>query len=117
MDRQYVGALGEKLAQIYFDKKGYHFLKQNCRYRFGEIDIIARDGGVTVFCEVKTRRTNFYGSGEESITYKKLQRMKKSALTYISENTIKTPWRLDVIIIQLDQNNKALSLRHYKNIS
>lgn len=54
------GAVYEKKAGAYLEKRGYKILEYNYRCRQGEVDIIARDAGYLVFCEVK------YRSGPES---------------------------------------------------
>jgi putative endonuclease len=49
------GELGEQVARSHLAARGYELLDANFRTRFGELDIVARDGGCLVFCEVKTR--------------------------------------------------------------
>ena len=54
--RRALGLRGEQLAAEHLLRLGYEVLARNVRTRYGEIDIIARDGAVLVFVEVKTRR-------------------------------------------------------------
>src|SRR4051794_8734501 len=49
------GQRGERLAREHLAARGYELLDANYRSRLGELDVIARDGGCLVFCEVKTR--------------------------------------------------------------
>ena len=49
------GELGERLARRHLAARGYEVLDANFRTRLGELDLVARDGGCLVFCEVKTR--------------------------------------------------------------
>ena len=56
--RRHTGDRGESLAAKVLKKSGYKIVEQNYRSTLGEIDIIARDGGVLVFVEVKARRTD-----------------------------------------------------------
>jgi len=50
-----LGAAGEEAACSFLRRRGYRIMDRNYRCPFGEIDVIARRGGLTVFCEVKTR--------------------------------------------------------------
>lgn len=54
--RRALGLRGEQLAAEHLRRLGYEVLARNVRTRYGEIDVIARDGTVLVFVEVKTRR-------------------------------------------------------------
>jgi putative endonuclease len=51
-----LGRLGEELAAAHLTRLGFSVLARNARTRHGEIDLIAFDGQVMVFVEVKTRR-------------------------------------------------------------
>ena len=55
MNNKRIGTLGEELAGIMLQEKGYKILAKNFRCRYGEIDIIASKNGVLAFVEVKTR--------------------------------------------------------------
>ena len=61
--RQALGQSGEDRAVSELERRGYAILARRYRTRYGEIDIIARDGGTTVFVEVKTRATGECGHG------------------------------------------------------
>ena len=50
-----VGSRSEQDAAAFLTREGLTVIEQNYRCRAGEIDIIARDGGTLVFCEVKYR--------------------------------------------------------------
>jgi putative endonuclease len=54
--RRELGRLGEELAAAHLGRLGFSVLARNTRSRQGEIDLIAFDGQVMVFAEVKTRR-------------------------------------------------------------
>ena len=81
-----VGAAGEGAAAKYLRKKRYRIIDRNFYIRGGELDIIAEKGGTTVFIEVKTRTSVEYGTPAESVTYHKVQRMKKAAEFYMMQN-------------------------------
>lgn len=84
MNNQKIGALGEALAEAMLLEKGYRILSRNFRCRYGEIDIIASKNGVLVFVEVKTRLFESCGSGAESVTAAKRQRIRRCALCYMA---------------------------------
>ncbi|MCS7214806.1 MAG: YraN family protein [Thermodesulfovibrio sp.] len=94
-----LGKEGEKLAIDYLLAKGYKILERNFRTVFGEIDIIARDKNYIVIIEVKRRLSERFGKAELSVNYKKQERIKKSALYYVSRLEKEYPVRFDVIAI------------------
>ena len=63
MERKELGDFGEALAGQILEQKGYVILDRNFRTRYGEVDLVAEDGEVLVFVEVKARRSLNYGSG------------------------------------------------------
>src|SRR4051812_4798978 len=72
--RQSLGKLGEDLACAELSRRGYAILARRYRTRFGEIDIIARDGATVVFIEVKTRDGDRFGAGAETVTGREQRR-------------------------------------------
>ncbi|MDR1590685.1 MAG: YraN family protein [Puniceicoccales bacterium] len=75
--KQETGNEGEKLAVNFLrKKKKYKIIKKNWRHKSGEIDIIAQDGAVTVFVEVRARRKDALVSGYFSITKKEKNALK-----------------------------------------
>ena len=108
MNRQEVGKLGEKLAQKFLKKRGYHIRETNFRYHEGEIDIIARQGDYLVFVEVRTKSNLDFGTPEESITRAKKEKLVASAFAYINTHQNLPPlWRIDVVAIEVDDKGKA----------
>lgn len=122
MNKKELGKFGESHAESYLNSLSYQILHTNYYSRFGEIDIIAIDYSITppqlAFIEVKTRSTTSFGLPLESITNRKKQRLRKTALNFLNSSTQKIPrrWRIDVIGIQLDSNYKFQNLTHIKNI-
>lgn len=77
MDFQSLGKKGEQYAKEYLIANGYTILATNQQFnlnkkKLGEIDIIAKLGQVTYIFEIKTRRSDKYGSANESLTTKKI---------------------------------------------
>jgi len=71
MNTRKKGAVYEEIAIEYLQRQGVVILEHNYRNRRGEIDIIGRDGGYTVFFEVKYRRDHDRGYPEEAVNYGK----------------------------------------------
>ena len=114
MNNKKFGNAGEDLACRYLERNGYTILERNKHYaKFCEIDIIAKLKNTTVFVEVKTRKTNNFGSPLEAITKSKYDNIKKGVQFYLSENKIKD-YRIDVIGITI---NPEIKIEHIKNIS
>jgi len=95
-----IGRDGEEIAAEYLRNNGYRIVEKNYKNRFGEIDIIAKDGNTVVFIEVKTRNTPSYGTPSSAVDSKKQQRMGKVAVTYlIKKRLTHHPVRFDVVSI------------------
>ncbi len=95
-----LGEKGEELAVGHLKKKGYLILKRNYRSPVGEIDIIAEDHGTVVFVEVKTRTPSSFGLPEQAVNAKKQEKIKKTALHYMSSVRKKElPARFDIVSI------------------
>ena len=81
--RRQVGDAGEDAVADWYRAAGFAVVARNWRVREGEIDVIARRGGVLVFCEVKTRRSDAYGTPAEAVTARKQARLRKLALQWL----------------------------------
>ena len=79
-----LGRAGERRAAKYLKKRGYKLLAKNYKTPFGEADIVAKDGDTVVFCEVKTRLSELFGTPAEAVEYHKRERYKKIARYYES---------------------------------
>lgn len=93
------GKQAETAACQYLKKQGLAILTTNYSCRIGEIDIIARDKNSLVFIEVRFRKNSSHGSGLESVTYRKQQKIRRTAQLYLLQEklTDKIPVRFDVI--------------------
>ena len=110
-----LGRYGEQLAAQYLEKRGYKVISRNYHTRYGELDIVCQKQGEIIFVEVKTRKTRLYGSPEESITYKKMQNMKKAALKYLHHYPAAFKGlRFDVVSIFIDDQGKE-NINHIEN--
>jgi putative endonuclease len=97
-----LGQMGETLACEALEWRGYAIVARRYRTRFGEIDIVARDGEVTVFIEVKTRDGEAFGHGAEAVTPDKQRRVAAMAVDYIARHRLhERPCRFDVVAIDV----------------
>lgn len=98
--RKKLGNAGERLAAEFLVKLGYKILERQYRTKFGEIDVVARDGDELVFVEVKTRRDRSYGDPEEAVHSLKLSHMAAAGEAYLRDKKNESkPHRYDVIAI------------------
>ena len=80
-----LGAAGEALVADWYRANGYEVLETNWRCRQGELDLIVRKGRVLVFCEVKTRTTDAFGTPAEAVTREKRDRIRRLAAAYLED--------------------------------
>jgi putative endonuclease len=100
--RQSLGRLGEDLACAELARRGYAILARRYRTRCGEIDIVARDGEVTVFVEVKARTGDEFGGGAEAVTGWKQRRVTQMAVDYLARHKLHDrPCRFDVVVVDV----------------
>ena len=116
MNNQALGQSGEEWACAYLLKKGYVILERNFCNKLGEIDLIAKDGQIICFIEVKTRISNKYGEPFLAVNWFKQRKMIKLALSYLKFrfHTVEIPARFDVISIYLAPSQEA-SIHHIEN--
>ena len=109
--KQQYGKKSESVAVAQLKKNGYQILERNYRTKMGEIDIIARDGDVIVFVEVKARQTTGYGNPKHAVTWTKQQKIARTALTYLkSTNQMDQKARFDVVAIQPAGNGPSVEI-------
>jgi len=113
--RKGLGRLGEELAARKLEAMGYHIHERNWRCPLGEVDIVAKDGDVLAFVEVKTRRGRQFGTPEEAITPAKQARLIELAAAYVQESDWPGDWRIDVAAVELTSGGKLLRLNIIKN--
>lgn len=102
MNKRKIGADYEQVAAKYLQEKGYFLLQKNYFTRYSEIDLIAKDREILVFCEIKYRRNDTFQSPLEAVDSRKQKRVCRAALIYLCENGYPedTACRFDVIAIQ-----------------
>jgi putative endonuclease len=103
-----VGAYGERVAARTLTDAGLSIIDRNWRCATGEIDIIALDGPTLVFCEVKTRRGDSYGTPLAAVDPGKVRRLRALAAVWLAGHPqMRGPIRFDVIGICLRASGPA----------
>jgi putative endonuclease len=110
---QRIGRWGEQRAAEYLTARGYLLESTNVRTPYGEIDLVARHGAVTVFVEVKTRTSKRMGLPEESVSPRKQEHMLAAAEHFAAEHGI-DHWRIDVIAVE-GRPGQTPVITHFEN--
>ena len=99
MDKYSTGISGEVEAKNYLLSKKYIILATNVNFpNIGELDIVAMDGKILVFVEVRTRSDDAYGTPFESITKFKIKKIVAASRRFLANNKIRCEgYRYDVI--------------------
>jgi putative endonuclease len=106
--RQTLGKHGEDLAAEELERRGYEILARRFRTRCGEIDIVANDGDVLVFVEVKARGGDECGTAAEAVTPRKQRKVVRMATAYLAAHEVfERPCRFDVVTVETDRVGKA----------
>ena len=111
MKKSELGRHGEDRALAFLTKHRFKILERNYRTRYGEIDLIARDGTTIVFVEVKLRNTDEFGSPLAAVDRYKQQRLRRMAASYLQARGLydRLPVRFDVLGIT------PTGIEHIKN--
>lgn len=101
--RQQLGARGEEAAVRYLVSRGYRIIERNWRCKLGEVDVLAMDGELLVVVEVRTKMSERFGTGAESVDARKQHKLRQLALTYMRMHNLSSETRLrfDVVSIRV----------------
>ena len=98
--RRALGAAGEARAAAWYRAHGYDVMHRNWRCARGELDLVVRRGRELAFVEVKTRRTDRFGTPAEAVTREKQRRLRSLAFRYLDETGHRAgALRFDVVSI------------------
>ncbi len=100
----------EERVAIYLTGLGWEVLERNFRCRGGEIDIVARDGRVIVFVEVKGGKNFDFGDPAERFNARKLGRILRCAYSFMEKRNIRSHFRVDLIIVRGEE------IEHIRNV-
>lgn len=110
-----LGFKGEQYAADYLNGLGYRLIERNFRTKFGEIDLVCKDGETWVFVEVKTKTGTLFGSPEEMFGRSKFHKVRRMAQIYFKGE--EKLCRIDVVAIVVDEAGKISALRHHKCVT
>lgn len=114
--KQKLGQHGEKIAVRHLWKNGYRIIETNYKDKYGEIDIIAEEGEVLAFIEVKTRTSTDFGQPEQAVDDEKQSHISRAAQNYCALKKVKTrQCRFDVVSILVDPETTKQTIQLIKN--
>ena len=106
-----LGKTGEDLACRELERLGYAIIARRFRVRSGELDIVARDGPVLVFVEVKARAGRQFGNAAEAVTFIKQRRLTEVAKEYLVRHRVSDcRCRFDVVSIHFGAGEPAIEV-------
>ncbi|HET7483506.1 MAG TPA: YraN family protein [Actinomycetota bacterium] len=82
--RTSLGRTGEDVAARFFESRGFVVVSRNEHLPAGELDLVCRRGDLIVFCEVKTRRSGYFGEPSEAVGHVKQMRIKRLAAQWLA---------------------------------
>jgi putative endonuclease len=91
------GDWGETLALTFLTQKGYRCVAKGYRSRYGEIDLIVRDGEYIAFVEVKLRKDDVFAQAREFVSRTKQRKIKATAMLWLSSHETRLQPRFDVV--------------------
>lgn len=94
------GRRGEALVGRYLEERGWTILARNYHSRYGEIDLIAENGVFLAFVEVKLRKRGGGIRGREAVDLRKQDRLRKTALMYLTQRETALQPRFDVAEVE-----------------
>jgi len=92
------GSKAEDLAATWLQRRGLRLVERNWRCRFGELDLILRDGATLVIAEVRLRSSRRYGGAAASIDRHKQKKLIAAAQLYLCRQP-SSPCRFDVVLM------------------
>lgn len=113
--RRLFGQEGEETAARYLQQKGYRIVAKNLRSSLGELDLVAEDGSVLVFIEVKARQTDEFGGAIYAVHRQKQQKLIRLASQYLARHHLTgRTCRFDVVLLQGPMSADS-QIDHIKN--
>ncbi|HEY2811907.1 MAG TPA: YraN family protein [Acidimicrobiales bacterium] len=98
--RRALGIAGEDAAAAWYEANGYEVVSRNWRCRDGELDLVVRRNRTIVFCEVKTRANDVFGSPAEAVNHVKRQKLRVLAAKWLDDSPVRPrEIRFDVVSV------------------
>ena len=102
------GAQAEQTAARWLQNHGLTLISTNYRCRFGEIDLILRDGNTLVFAEVRLRSRKDFGGAAASIDARKQSKLIRAAQHYLATLPVTPPCRFDALLLDTPDGNNEI---------
>lgn len=104
------GRKSERHAEQFLRAQGLTLVKRNFRCKTGEIDLIMRDDSGLVFVEVRHRSSSQFGTGAETVDWRKQQRLVRAASHFLVTHPRynECSCRFDVVAIGTDGHDELL---------
>jgi putative endonuclease len=113
--RRFFGQEGEAEAERYLRRKGYRIVARNVRSSLGELDLVAEDGHVLVFIEVKARRTGRFGGAIHAVHRQKQHKLVRLAAQFLAQrHWMDRSCRFDVVLLEATKT-ATLHVEHIQN--
>jgi putative endonuclease len=118
--RRRTGQIAEDLIARRLAAAGWEIVERNARTRYGELDIVALDGRVLVFVEVKAARAGTRFGPEKpilSIDFDKQRRVRRLGTAWMAERRRLPAFddiRFDAVGVTLDRNDQAVEVEYIK---
>ncbi len=118
--RQRTGQRAEELVARRLAAAGWEIVERNARTRYGELDIVARDGRALVFVEVKAGREGAAFGPERpilAVDARKQRRVRKLATAWMGERRDVPPYaeiRFDAVGVTFDRRDRAVDVEHIR---
>jgi|SRR3990167_1627383 len=118
------GSVGEDIAAIFVQRKGFSIIEKNYRKPWGEIDIVAERDGTVHFIEVKAVSRSIVDDGsremdyrpEEMVTISKLRKVARTAALYMESKRDAREYQIDVVGVLLDTEKKKAKCRFFEQV-
>ena len=110
-----LGNWGERVAKNFLIRQGYGILCTNYKTKLGELDIVAKEEGMIVFVEVKTRSSRSFGLPQEAVNFKKQNKIMRMGLQYLQDHDLHETWRIDVVAIVMNKNHNVENIDLIRN--
>lgn len=104
------GKQGEKYAVAQLEKEGYKIICKNFRAGIAEIDVVAKDGDVLCFIEIKTRKSKEFGYASEAVDKRKIHKLRLGALSFMKRYPGYSKFRFDVVEVYARVMTSGLSV-------
>ena len=80
--RRIIGSRAEQRVVEYLTRRGWLVRDRNVTCRYGELDVVAEQGDVLAFVEVRMRSSDRWGEPSASVVHRKQRRVVKAAVEY-----------------------------------